>query len=325
MRPILSPCVMSSPRSIVFAGSGGGRGVLSALAVTMICCSVARGQAPTKLVSVDSTLTTRDGQEIKITYFKSPLGQEAPVVILLPGKGGNRLIWKPFAEQLQKVDFAVITVDMRGHGESAGAGAASGSSTKKPEPPKKGEFIGMAFDLDAVKRFLFEEHQTKQLNMNKLGIVASDIIAPVAIVFTEADWLKEPHDDAAVPGLRTPRGQDVQALALLSPEASAPGLGTPKSLAFIRTLGRTAVLITVGSKNTTDLAAAKKMQEILDPKNERGKKDIFLEQYDTKLHGTNLLGQGLKTEQHLYTFLMKHVKETTNASPWRDRKSKLLD
>ena len=297
------------------------RSVGSFLTVVMICCSVARAQAPpAKAITVDMTLNTKDGQEIKITYFKSAAGPEAPVVILLHGKNGNRLIWKPFAEQLQKVDFAVITVDLRGHGESV-------NPNRKPEPLKKGEYIGMGLDLDAVKKFLFDEHQNKQLNMNKLGIVAADIMAPVAIVYTELDWEKEPHDDAAVLALRTPRGQDVQALALLSPEASAPGLGTPKSLAFIRTVGRTAVLMIAGNKNPTDVAAAKKMQEILDPKKERDKKDIYLEsdKYDTKLHGTDLLGKNMKTELNLFNFLVKHVKETTNASPWRDRKSKLLD
>jgi hypothetical protein len=177
-------------------------------------------------------------------------------------------------------------------------------------------------DLEAVKKFLFEEHQNKQLNMNKLGIVAADEMAPVAIAYTELDWEKTPYDDAPTLELRTPRGQDVQALVLLSPEASAPGLGTNKSLALIRTLKRTAVLISVGSKNSQDLAAAKKMHDVLAPKKE-GYDHIYFEQYDSKLQGTALLGKGLKTEQHMFTFLIKRVKE--HSSQWRDRKSRLAD
>lgn len=298
MRPCISPKVTSM-----------------VLGLALVWGSAAFGQAPPKASSQDFTLVTKDNMDIKITYFKSTALQEAPVVILLHGKGGNRLVWKAFAEQLQKIDFAVITVDLRGHGESAGGGEAS---DKKPDTPKKGELAAMAaLDLDAVKKFIFEEHQNKQLNMNKLGIVASDITAIVALGFTELDWEKTPFDDAPTPALRTPRGQDVQAIALLSPEGS----GANKTLGIIRNLRRP-VLIIAGSKNATDLKEAKKMFEILAPKKE-GFEFMYLEQYDSKLRGTDLLGKGLKTEQHLGTFLIKHVKEAR--SEWRDRKSKLLD
>ena len=318
MRPYSSPDVMSSPRS---RSSARWRVAAHALVMALVCGSVARAQVPAKAVSQDGTLITKDGQELKITYFKSTVGQEAPVVILLHGKGGNRLIWKPFATDLQKADFAVITVDLRGHGESTGG--AGGSSGKKPDTgPKAKEFVGMvAGDLEAVKRFLYEEHQNKQLNMNKLGIVAADITTPVAVAYAELDWEKKPYDDAPTLALSTPRGQDVQALALLSPEASVPGLGTNKTLAVIRNLNR-AVLICVGSKNPGDVATSKKMHEILAPKKE-GFEHIYLEQYDSKLRGTDLLGKGFKVEQHVFNFLVKHVKGYR--SEWRDRKNKALD
>ena len=289
--------------------------------LTIVCGSDAWAQTPAKPVSQDGTLITKDGQEIKITYFKSNAGQEAPVVILLHGKGGNRLIWKTFAENLQKVDFAVITVDLRGHGESSGGSGGSSGKKSDNELTAK-EYIGMvAGDLEAVKKFIHDEHQNKQLNMNKLGIVAADITTPVAIAFAELDWEKKPFDDAPTLALSTPRGQDVQALALLSPQSNVPGLGTAKSLAIIRNLNR-AVLICVGSKNTKEMQAAKKIHDILAPKKE-GFEHMYLETYDSKLQGTDLIGKGLKVEQHLFNFLIKHVKEYR--SEWRDRKNKLLE
>lgn len=312
MRPLKSPNTVCSSRA---SANGVWCVGVALLAMSIACCPPAFGQAPPKALSQDMALVTRDGQEIKITYFKSTAGQDAPVVILLHGGGGNRLIWKSFAEQLQKVNFAVVTVDLRGHGESIGGAESTG---KKPEAPKRGELAAMVnFDLEAVKKFLFDEHQNKQLNMNKLGIVASDVIAPVAIAYTELDWEKTPYDDGPTLSQRTPRGQDVQAIALLSPESG----GTNKSLASIRNLRR-AVLIVVGSKNSTDLKEARKMHDILAPKKE-GFEQMFLEQYDSKLRGTDLLGKGLKTEVHLYNFLIKYVKDVK--SDWRDRKSKLLD
>ena len=297
--------------------------VISALALMMLCGTTSVwGQAAKPATSRDEALTTKDGAEIKITYFKSSAGQDAPVVVMLHGKGSNRLVWKGYAEALTKADFAVVTVDLRGHGESV----SDGGSGKKPDTaPKARDYAFMiAGDMEAVKKFLYEEHQKKELNMNKLAIVAADMSTPVAIAYTELDWEKVPYDDAPTLALRTPRGQDVQALVLLSPEVTAPGLAVSKSLNILRGLGRP-VLICVGSKNTSDLAAAKKAYDQLVPKEpkEEDLKRVYLEQYDTKFRGTDLIGKGFKVEQHMFNFLVKHVKE--HKSEWRDRRSKLLD
>ena len=297
--------------------------VFSALALVMVCgTTVVWAQGAKPATSQDQSLTTKDGAEIKITYFKSQAGQDAPVVVMLHGKGSNRLVWKGYAEALQKVDFAVVTVDLRGHGESVSPGD---SGKKTDSTPKARDYALMiAGDMEAVKKFLYEEHQKKELNMNKLAIVAADMSTPVAIAYTELDWEKVPYDDAPTLALRTPRGQDVQALILLSPEVSAPGLVVTKSLNVLRNLGRP-VLVCVGSKNGSDLSAAKKTYDQLSPKEpkEESLRYVYLEQYDTKFRGTDLIGKGFKVEQHMYNFLVKHLKE--HKSEWRDRQSKLLD
>ncbi len=311
MRPILSPALWL-PRVRSFAGSFV---PLVALLACSLATSLAWAQAPAKPSSHDTSVVAKDGVEIKMTYFKSNAGQDAPVVVLLPSRNGSRLAWKAFAEQLQKLEFAVITVDLRNHGESIVGG-------KKHEGPFKAkDYLGMMLDLDAVKKFIFDEHQNKQLNMNKLGIVAADTSAPVAVVFTEIDWSKLPYDDAPTPAQSTPRGQDVRALALLSPEENAPGLPTNKAYSMIRGM-KGPVLVAAGSKNANDTAAAKKIHDILAPKKE-GYEMMYLQMYDTKLRGTDLIGKQLKIETHLTNFLVKHVKELKN--DWRDRKSKLAD
>ena len=293
-------------------------------ALTLMASAVpvtdAWGQGATKATSQDLALTTKDGFEIKITYFKSPAGQEAPVVVMLHGKGGNRLVWKGYAELLQqKAEYAVITVDLRGHGESTANGGATG---KKTESTIKAKDYGnmIAFDMEAIKKFIFDEHQSKNLNMNKLAIVAADVTTPIAIAYTEVDWAKQPYDDSPTPGLGTPRGQDVQAIALLSPESNAPGVPIPKALGDIRNLRRP-VLIAFGAKNAGDQASAKKVYEVLSPKKEDP--IIVYKPYEVKLRGTDLLGQGLKVEEDLFNFLFEHVK--SYKSPWRDRKSPSVD
>src|SRR5947209_5052686 len=72
-------------------------------------------------------LRTEDGVSLHITYFKSNEEKEAPVIVLLHMKDGNRFVWqgKPdgFALKLQANGYAVITVDLRHHGESKIGGA----------------------------------------------------------------------------------------------------------------------------------------------------------------------------------------------------------
>jgi pimeloyl-ACP methyl ester carboxylesterase len=291
----------------------------------MVACAVAvaetRAQDASKPTSEDIVLTAKDGWEIKITYYKSPAGQESPVVVMLHGKTGNRMVWKSFAEILQtKAQFAVITVDLRGHGESIGGGGGSG---KKPSGGAKAiDYLGMiAGDMEAVKKFIYDENQNKNLNMNKLAIVAADMSTPVAVEYMVVDWDKAPYDDAPTVDLQTPRGQDVQALALLSPESSAPGLQVTKSLGIVRALKRPA-LIAVGTKNASDLKEAKKVHEALAPKNSDSQHIVYKD-YPVNLRGTDLIGKNLKMEEDLFNFLFENVKSLKGT--WRDRKSKLLD
>ena len=294
--------------------------LILAVGAMLAATSVTSAQAPPKkATSEDKSLPAKDGAEIKITYYKSTAGQDAAVIVMLHGKGGNRQIWKSHAEGFQKNDYAVVTVDLRGHGESAGAtgGAATGKKNDSSSPKAKDYAAMVAGDMEAVKKFLFEEHQKKQLNMNKLGIIASDMSTPVAIAYTELDWDKKPYEDAPTLALQTPKGQDVQALVLLSPEATAPGLNITKSLGVIRFLNRS-VMLGVGSKNKADLTAANKMYDLLAPKKEE---HIEIKRYDTPLEGTNLLGKNLGVEKHMLDFLNKHLKDYK--SVWRDRRSKL--
>jgi hypothetical protein len=72
---------------------------------------------------------TDDGKTVHATYFKSPGDRESPVVVLLHMKDGNRFVWQggeedSFARKLQKEEFAVITVDLRYHGESKVGGGS---------------------------------------------------------------------------------------------------------------------------------------------------------------------------------------------------------
>jgi len=279
----------------------------------------------------DKTLRTRDGWPIHVTYYPSHRKQDASVVVLLHMKGGNRLVWTRkggFAEALQKQGHAVIAVDLRKHGQSKKP--ALGAAGKKKSRGKKGgadaltrfDYARMVNgDLEAVKRFIYEEHQARKLNMRKLAIVGSGMSAPVAIHYTALDWQKKPHPDAPTLEARTPRGQDVQALVLLSPELNLPGMPTTRAVRFIRP--RVAFLICVGNSGTSarvPLRDARKLYKQLSPVKDPEKKTKWINELDVPLQGTNLIGKSVGTEKLLISFLDRYIGKL-NVS-WRNRQSR---
>lgn len=287
---------------------------LSVLAITdqVAAQAPATAAAKTKSSSEEKVLTTDDKIDIKITYFKGTGGKESGVVVLLHGKGGQRRLWSTIDHILQESGgYAVVAVDLRGHGDS-----------QLPKSDlKKAEYQAMAEkDMKAVKEFLLEEHQKGQLNINKLGIVACDFSASVALAFTSQDWDIEPFDDGPDLNQRTPRGQDVQALALISPDTTTPGLFATKAAMSLRQKP-VAIMIATSEKNTQDAAMAKKLFEQVSFKKDKEREEkLSLKKSPENLHGMDLL-KDKQIRASLYEFLDKYVKN--HKTPWADRRSRL--
>ena len=283
-------------------------------------------------------LTTKDGWQIHTTYYKSTEGKEASVVVLLHVKSGNRLVWNNgFAQRLQNQGYAVISVDLRKHGQSKGRTGETvddGDKKKSKKSSKKSpqtevnrydyqRMIDM--DLEAVKKFIFTEHQKQNLNMRKMAIIAPEMSAPIALNFTLRDWLKKPYDDAPTLASKTPKGQDVQSLVLLSPDANLPGVNTTRTISLLKKL-QIAFLICGASKDSTDKRQTSRLFKQLGGEAQKNseQKRVYLKTYAYKLRGTDLLGKKIGTEEYILAFLDKHLKKLNNDwTAWRDRRSKL--
>ncbi len=267
---------------------------------------------------------------IHITYYpamkdKNPSGvKNAPVVILLHGEGGSRLFWdkssapqggEPFPEVLQKrLGFAVVTVDLRKHGESVVEG--------QPTMIDNNDYGKMAQgDLAAVKNFLVQEHENQKLNIRKLGVVASDTMCPVAVQFTEWDWAQTPYLDGpgGTPG--TPRGQDVQALVMLSPTTTAGRLSSTRALNNLKNpVFQIAFQIIAGTRDAADRKQAEKAFDVVSSVKQNEERAEFVRP-NTNARGTDLLANpAAKVEPKILEFLDKHVKQ--REFTWATRKSR---
>lgn len=269
------------------------------------------------------TLVTADGWQLAATYYKSSLGQSAPVVLLLHPLGGQRLVWEGkqgLAEQLHRENYAVVTIDLRKHGESKNPSSTTATDVSSLKVADYQRMIDQ--DLDAVKELLYTEHQSQNLNMNKLAIVAADSSVPIALNFAAYDWMKRPYPDGPTPEASTPRGQDVRALVLLSPEANLRGFTTSQALLELRNPEWAVSSLTCfGANDDRDRGDARKIHTKLAsvPAN---KSRVYLESYPTKFRGTDMLGKKeLKCEDDILYFLKKHLMELPG--DWRDRKNRL--
>ncbi|MFM8286738.1 MAG: alpha/beta hydrolase [Planctomycetaceae bacterium] len=283
------------------------------------------GESAGKNEPVNVVLRTKDNLALKATYYQSSRGKDAAVVVLLHMRDGNRFIWQSeggFANRLHKEGYAVLTVDLRGHGESRGDGAAGAAQGDKKarRDLKKGDLVAMyEGDMEAVNKFLLERHQAEEFNMNKTAFVGPEMGATVAVYAAFRDWNKPPYADAPVDsGRQTPRGQNVRALVLISPQQNLQGLGLAQPLKGLGApiLG-VSCLVAVAQKDAQDKGQAKKTYDQVSSAPGSDQRMYFREFPGTG-RGTELLGKKTKLEDTMVNFLGKHLRELE--IPWTDRR-----
>ena len=304
--------------------------ILGALLGCGLCVSPLQAQTKFTPTLRAETASAPDAFPIRFSYYpasaeKNPDGlSDAGVVILLHGDKGSRINWDKgsapanqptFPAVLQEQGYAVVTVDLRKHGQSVVEG--------REDPLLPDDYAKMAAgDLKAVKDFLQKEHQDKKLNMGKMAIIGAGFSAPVAVACAEFDWLQKPYDDHPIPAQRTPRGQDVKAVILLSPDAAAGRLQTNRSLVYLNRQNLAFQFI-VGKQDAADKGAAKNCYKACGGGTKKGEGRVELIEPDMKDRGTDLLGKSPPlVEVPMLKFLDTHLKKLTTV-PWVDRRSRL--
>jgi dienelactone hydrolase len=101
-------------------------------------------------------LTAGDGIKLKASYF--PAGKPGPGVLLLHQCDHDRKIWNGLAQQLAAAGVNVLTMDLRGFGDSGDAPHNSGK-TGPLEPPE--EMQKWPADIDVAYQYLKSQSDVK--------------------------------------------------------------------------------------------------------------------------------------------------------------------
>ncbi len=194
--------------------------------------------------------TTQEGFAIKGTYYDS---NSTKAILLLHMLGRDRHDYDEFAGQLQAEGFSVLSIDLRGHGEST---LKNGMTTRYTSFSEK-DFNDMAHDVAAAKGLL--AGKGKKMD----AIIGASIGANIALKYAVGD-------------------ETVKTVVLLSPGENYRGVSTTDAAEQLKIPAY--IVASTGDSYSAD--SSKKLISLLP-----GKKDLALLKGNN--HGTDMLDSEL--------------------------------
>ena len=304
----------------------------------------ARGQFTPKVEIAkpeNLTLTAMDGVSVKCTYFAGGViqktekefvakpGKEVVPVILIHGFEGNRKEFEPLALSLQRMGHAVMTVDLRGHGDSNRVIQPNGSEkTIDPSKLRPNDFRSMELDVEAVKKFLLEKNNAGNLNLELLCVVGAELGGLVATNWIAADWSRQD-----LPAFK--QGKYAKALIVLSPIGSEKGYSATAAWKHPIYLSPAfSIMLVAGKRDAKSTSEAKQVFNRLekahplpeDEKERAERQTLFLIDPDTELSGTKLVDPRARLPVVSLTIAQFITLRLVNKHldyPWAERKNPL--
>lgn len=241
-----------------------------------------------------------ENQPLTAKYYPPEKPFQAPVLLLLHESGRGRssrdfeepiegLNKRGFAAHMQEQGYAVLLLDLRGHG-----------GNPRHEVNQQ-HWRASVTDLQAVYRFLIDRHNRGELDLGKFGVVALGDAGNLA-----ATWASTP--DAAVSS--EGRESDLGALVLVSPLADARGLALSRILPQIAP--RFPMLLISGDRDEQSIQPVRDSQPVVE--RHRLSQVAY---FDSALHGEKLLNFFPKVPEAIEKFLNDPVK--FRAGEWEPR------
>ncbi len=173
------------------AAPRGTPGTPSLLALLLMLPAVAGAAGAAEWQTVH--FKTSDGLTIAADYYPPELDKTpAPIVICLHMYRSNRKAWRPLAGPLHEAGFAVLAIDMRGHGDSA-----TEQTRRAVIERETAVFDAMTRDVRAAYTWLVRQ---KGVDPARFAVIGASVGCSVALRYAALD----PSVDAVVclsPGL----------------------------------------------------------------------------------------------------------------------------
>lgn len=233
----------------------------------LVMASAARAHDPLR-----ATFTTKDGIQIVADYWTPiDMQQQAPVVILLHMYGSDRQAFEPLIPALEEAGFAILALDMRGHGESTEPEDLQ--LAKKVRDRDGTLFRAMHNDVSGAYNWL---QLRPEVDLSRIGIVGASVGCSVAL-------------DYAV------RDRSIDTIVLMTPGTNYLGVN---SAAHIEKYGKRPMLILSSEEERS------KGADYLASKAEQAEVKLFPQ---TEVHGTRMFGTVDGVEKLIADYLKTNV------------------
>lgn len=298
-----------------------------------------------------ASFKTKDGVELQGTFYPSPKGRDAHVVMLLHAIGGNMQQngWDSLAQELQKEDFAVLAFDFRGHGNSknitVGGPGKLGfwdqpinrqMAIRRFNPAQPAKFIDHADfnpgylpmlvnDIAAAKLFLDERNDAMECNSSRLIVLGAQEGAGLGLMWMASECYRFKVLQRPPQGLlRWSDAAEADGLACavwlsLTPTLGNRNLPTREWLELLGQKYETPMGFLYGAADTTAGNLAKQCVQVL----QKGSKNPLTA--DREIKGTKAVGHGLLNKQLDATALtvnyLKKVREDRKSADWKTKKT----
>jgi alpha-beta hydrolase superfamily lysophospholipase len=265
---------------------------------------------------------TTDGMLIRCQYYYGGIDEKTKKstvpVIIVHDDGEEAKAYDGLAALLQKQGHAVLVPDLRGHGGSTSYRSGAKFEADDFKRSERAATAAMGADLEAAKRFLLEQNNAGELNIELLTVIGvGDMGSVVATNWVAADW-----SWPQLPGRK--QGQDVKALVLLSPAGSFKGVTSRAALGhpFLqnRYPTKSSVLLVVGKADRTSYADTGRIFKALEKAHEINK-TLYKVEKDTSLSGARLLDRRLplNVDTNIANFIRLKIVNNADNFPWRVR------
>ena len=200
--------------------------IILTLFLTFINISV---EAAQKLTVKEINAVGKDGFNIKatLTYPKIKTQKEFATVILLHSLGYNSQWWETLPQELLDKGYAVLSIDMRGHGASIYNAKLTKTSWKSL---KNSAYAKYPDDILAVINAVKAEN-TKRIFFNNWAIVGADVGASAGVLASDKMDIRP------------------KTIVMISPVVQTKGLFIPISIAHLDSTDFLAILGTDDSES----------------------------------------------------------------------------
>lgn len=226
------------------------------------------------------SLTTADGYHVA-AWFWPPRAQKkgikAPAIILLHMRGRDKSSWGGLPEALLGEDYAVIAIDMRGHGETTDPSGRSIPLSALTDA----DYRGMLMDITAAHAFLAQQ---AGVDGDRVGIIGASIGANLGIMYAASD-------------------RRVRTVVCLSPGLDYKGL---RPMDFLTALDKRPLYLIVSRGDKYSFDSCNKLVEAAKADGPKS-----LRAFDGSEHGTDLLAAHSGLEQTIVTgWLLNYLPPT---------------